>query len=203
VKWKSEFHSIDIGHIARKDYDDLRPGGLIVDKARKESIMPVHLGLTANVLLVLVAALSACATTAGSDSAAKEQVAAATRAWIDAMGSHDQERVLALYDPEAVLWGTTSPAIRDNSASIREYFNFLRTAPPYYKGVLGEQRIRFYGDMAINTGTYTFTGPALDAAGKPISRPARFSFVYRNRDGRWLIVDHHSSAVPAPKPAPK
>jgi hypothetical protein len=28
--------------------------------------------------------------------------------------------------------------------------------------------------------------------------PARFSFVYRNRDGRWLIVDHHSSAIPAP-----
>ena len=166
--------------------------------------MPVHSGLISkSVLLVLVALLSACATTAGGDSAAREQVAAATRAWIDAMGSHDQERVLALYDPEAVLWGTTSPTIRDNPASIREYFNFLRTAPPYYKGVLGEQRIRVSGDMAINSGTYTFIGPAVDAAGKPISRPARFSFVYRNRDGRWLIVDHHSSAVPAPKPAPK
>ena len=165
--------------------------------------MPIRSGLIAkSVLLVLVAALPACATTAGSESSAKEQVAAATQAWIDAMGSHDQERVLALYDPEAVLWGTTSPTIRDNPASIREYFNFLRTAPPYYKGVLGEQRIRLSGDMAINTGTYTFIGPALDAAGKPISRPARFSFVYRKRDGRWLIVDHHSSAVPAPKPAP-
>jgi len=166
--------------------------------------MPSHSGLIArNVLFVLVAVLSACATTTGSDSAAKEKVAAATRAWIDAMGSHDQERVLALYDPQAVLWGTTSPSIRDNPASIREYFSFLPSAPPYYKGILGEQHIRVYGDMAINTGTYTFIGPALDAAGKPVSRPARFSFVYRNRDGRWLIVDHHSSAVPAPKPAPK
>ena len=155
------------------------------------------------VLLLVVAALSACATTAVGDSAAKEQVAAATRAWIDAMGAHDQERVVALYDPEAVLWGTTSPTIRDNPAAIRDYFDFLRTAPPHYKGVLGEQRIRVYGDVAINTGTYTFVGPAVDAAGKPISRPGRFSFVYRNRDGRWLIVDHHSSAVPAPKPAPK
>jgi hypothetical protein len=117
------------------------------------------------------------------------------------MSSHDQDRVVALYDPGAVLWGTTSPQLRDNPASVRDYFNFLRTAPPYYKGVLGEQRIRVYGDVAINTGTYTFIGPALDAAGNPISRPARFSFVYRNRDGRWLIVDHHSSAVPAP-PAP-
>ena len=166
--------------------------------------MAVHSGLIAkNALLVLVTVLSACATTTGGDNVAKEQVAAATRAWIDAMGSHDQERVLALYDPEAVLWGTTSPAIRDTPASIREYFDFLRTAPSYYKGVLGEQRIRVYGDMAISTGTYTFVGPALDAAGNPVSRPARFSFVYRNRDERWLIVDHHSSAVPAPKPTPK
>jgi gluconolactonase len=30
------------------------------------------------------------------------------------------------------------------------------------------------------------------------SLPARHSFVYRNRDGNWLIVDHHSSAMPAP-----
>ena len=154
-----------------------------------------------SVLFVLVAVLSACATTGGDGGNAKQQVAAATRAWIDAMGSHDPERVLALYDPEAVLWGTTSPTIRDNPASRSDYFKFLTNAPPYYKGVLGEQRIRVYGDVAINTGTYTFIGPALDAAGKPISRPARFSFVYRNRDGRWLIVDHHSSAVPAPKPA--
>lgn len=148
-------------------------------------------------LFVLVALLSGCATTAGDGSAAKEQVAAATRAWIDAMGAHDPERVLALYDAEAVLWGTTSPMLRDNLASRRDYFKFLHTAPPYYKGVLGEQRIRVYGDIAINTGTYTFIGPARDAEGKPISRRARFSFVYRNRDGRWLIVDHHSSAVPA------
>jgi len=149
--------------------------------------------------VLLLALLSACATsTGGGGTGEKDQVAAATQAWIDAMGSHDPERVVGLYAPEAVLWGTTSPALRDNPATVRDYFNFLRTAPPYYKGVLGEQRIRVYGDLAINTGTYTFIGPARDAAGKPISRPARFSFVYRNRDGRWLIVDHHSSAVPLP-----
>ena len=132
--------------------------------------------------------------------ASKEDVAAATQAWADAMTSHDIDRVLALYDSEAVLWGTRSPTLRDTPPALREYFNILRTVPPSYKAVLGEQRIRIYGDIAINTGTYTFSEVR---DGKEIVRPARFSFVYRNSGGRWLIVDHHSSAVPAPPAPPK
>ena len=124
----------------------------------------------------------------------KEDVGAATQAWIDGMNSHNAERVVALYDAEAVLWGTRSSALRDTPATVRDYFKILQTVPSSYKVVLGEQRIRIYGDIAINTGTYAFSE---DRDGKPITRPARFSFVYRNRDGRWLIVDHHSSAVPA------
>ena len=33
-----------------------------------------------------------------------------------------------------------------------------------------------------------------------LSRPARFRFVYWIRDGGSLIVDLHSSVVPAPSP---
>ena len=124
----------------------------------------------------------------------KEDVGAATQAWIDAMNSHNAERVVALYDGEAVLWGTRSSTLRDSPTTVRDYFKVLQTVPPSYKVVLGEQRIRIYGDTALNTGTYTFSE---DRDGKTITRPARFSFVYRNRDGRWMIVDHHSSAVPA------
>ena len=124
----------------------------------------------------------------------KEDVSAATQAWIDGMNSHNAELVVALYDAEAVLWGTRSSTLRDTPATVRDYFKILQTVPPSYKVVLAEQRVRIYGDIAINTGTYTFSE---DRDGKPITRPARFSFVYRNRDGRWLIVDHHSSAVPA------
>jgi uncharacterized protein (TIGR02246 family) len=123
----------------------------------------------------------------------KEEVGAATQSWIDGMNRHDAERVVALYDPEAVLWGTRSATLRDTPAAVRGYFEILKTVPPSYKVVLGEQRIRIYGDIAINSGTYTFSE---DRDGKTIARPSRFSFVYRNHSGRWLIVDHHSSAVP-------
>ena len=124
----------------------------------------------------------------------KEDVGAATQAWIDGMNSHNPERVVALYDAGAVLWGTRSSTLRDTPATVRDYFKVLQTVPASYKVVLGEQRIRIYGDIAINTGTYTFSE---DRDDKPVTRPTRFSFVYRNHDGRWLIVDHHSSAVPA------
>ncbi len=86
----------------------------------------------------------------------KEDVSAATQAWIDGMNSHNAERVVALYDPEAVLWGTRSSTLRDNPATVGDYFKILRTVPPTYNVVLGEQRIRVYGEIAINAGTYTF-----------------------------------------------
>jgi len=125
----------------------------------------------------------------------REDVAAATQAWIDAMNSREPNRVVALYDPNAVLWGTVSPTIRDTPDAVRDYFRGLPSFPPEFKDVLGEQRIRIYDETAINSGTYTFSSVR---DGKPTSLPARFSFVYRNPGGRWLIVDHHSSAVPAP-----
>jgi uncharacterized protein (TIGR02246 family) len=147
--------------------------------------------------LLTAVLLFGCQTMQSTD-AKKAEIMAATKAWSDAMSSHDAPRVVALYDSEAVLWGTRSPTLRDTPATVADYFNILRKVPPSYKAVLGEQRIRIYGDIAINTGTYTFS--QLED-GKEIKRPARFSFVYRNRNGRWLIVDHHSSAVPAaPKP---
>ena len=59
--------------------------------------------------------------------------------------------------------------------------------------IFGEQYIRVYGDVAINSDDYTFTDVR---DGTPVTTPARFSVVFANRAGTWLIVDHHSSRVP-------
>jgi uncharacterized protein (TIGR02246 family) len=124
----------------------------------------------------------------------KEDVAAATQAWVDAFGNRNLDQVVALYDAEAVLWGTVEQKIRDNPAAISDYFKLLSSLTQA-KVVVGEQRIRVYGDTAINTGYYTFT---LERDGQPRTFPARFSFTYHKRDGRWMIVDHHSSMLPQP-----
>lgn len=143
--------------------------------------------------LAVAVLLAGCQTMQAPDTA-KRDVAAVTQSWIDGMTRHDIDRVVALYDSDAVLWGTRSAALRDTPAAVRDYFGILRTVPPSYKVTLGEQRIRVYGNTAIDTGTYTFSELH---DGKEVLRPSRFSMVFRHHDdGRWMIVDHHSSAVP-------
>ena len=123
----------------------------------------------------------------------KEDVAAATAKWAALFTDDNPDPILALYDTEAVMWGTLSPARRDNPAAIRDYFEKAFKALPGHKVAFGDQLIRVYGNTAINTGYYTFS---FVKDGKPTSLPARYSFVYVKRNGAWKIVDHHSSKMP-------
>jgi len=119
---------------------------------------------------------------------AKDQVAAATAAWAAAFNSREPARVIALYGAEAILWGTTSKTIATTPAAVAEYFNDMPKFPNV-RVAWGEQHIRVFGDLAVNTGYYTFTFPKGEL-------PARYTLVFKYRDGKWLIVEHHSSRVP-------
>ena len=50
----------------------------------------------------------------------KDDVAAATAAWAQALGEDDPEKVLPLYSSDAVLWGTISPKLRSDPAAVRD-----------------------------------------------------------------------------------
>ena len=127
----------------------------------------------------------------------KADVAAATLAWGQALGDDDPEKVLPFYSDDAVLWGTLSPTVRSDRSALRDYFVTAFKVLPGLKVAFGDQLIRVYGDTAVNTGYYTFSY-VQDGAAK--SLPARYSFTYVKSGERWLIVDHHSSAMP---PAPR
>lgn len=143
-------------------------------------------------VILLVACLLSSTAAARRKPSAKEEVAAATAAWVAALNSREPARITALYDPEAVFWGTTSKTIRATPVEVAAYF---KTAPqrPTVRCTLGEQHIRIFSEMAINSGYYTFSEVR---DGKPTTTPARFTFVFRKRGGKWLIVDHHSSRMP-------
>ena len=125
----------------------------------------------------------------------KTEVAAAASAWGQAIGGGDLEKVLALYADDAVLWGTLSPTVRSNRAALQDYFVGAFKVLPNLKVAFGDQLIRVYGNAAINTGYYTFS---YGRDGEAKTLPARYSFTYVKNGERWLIVDHHSSAMPAP-----
>jgi hypothetical protein len=105
--------------------------------------------------------------------------------------------VLPFYANDAVLWGTLPPTVRADRGALGDYFVTAFKALPGLKVSFGEQLIRVYGTTAVNTGYYTFS---YVQNGEPKTLPARYSFTYVQIGDRWLIVDHHSSAVP---PTPK
>ena len=145
-------------------------------------------------LIALSLLLASCAAMNDESSkAARQEIANATQAWVNAYDSRTTSRIVAQYAPDAVFWGTTSRTIRNNPATITDYFANVSNTPNN-RVVIGEQNIRIYGDIGLNSGTYTFNGVLPD--GKPVPTAARFTFVFRKAEGRWLIVDHHSSRIP-------
>jgi len=122
-------------------------------------------------------------------------VRAATEAWIAAFNRCDTPAICALYDPQAVLWGTTAAELITTPQGIATYFDAVFALRPAPHMALVDVLPRVFGDAAVSTGRYTlmlFPAPHLREV------PARFSFTWRRTAGVWRIVDHHSSAMPAP-----
>ncbi|HAO26141.1 MULTISPECIES: SgcJ/EcaC family oxidoreductase [unclassified Methylophaga] len=112
--------------------------------------------------------------------------------WNNALQTGDSATVTAYYANDAVLLPTLSNTIRTDHDGIRDYFDYFLVLQP--NGRIDKQHISINGNVAINTGIYTFTLTKQEHEKKV---QARYSFVYeRQNDGEWLIVNHHSSAMP-------
>jgi uncharacterized protein (TIGR02246 family) len=122
----------------------------------------------------------------------KEDVAAVTLKWAQALGEDDPDKVLPFYSDDAVFWGTLSPTLRADRAALRDYFVTAFKVLPGLKVAFGDQLIRVYDTAAVNTGYYTFS---FVKDGETKSLPARYSFTYVKRSDDWLIVDHHSDVA--------
>jgi len=145
-----------------------------------------------------IRALLACTVLAGAmlSTAAmaddRADVEAATGRWIDAFNRKSVSGIVALYAPDAALFGTSSPVLRDSPALVLDYFKDL---PALGDAVITieDRRVQVFGDIAVSTGFYT---RAARQNGETVRNPARFTFVYQKRNGEWLIINHHSSALP-------
>lgn len=108
--------------------------------------------------------------------------------WNAALQIGDPGRVAEMYAADAILLPTISNKVRHDHEEIRDYFELFLAKGP--KGVIDEANVRVFGDLAINSGLYTFSF----ADGSVVA--ARFTFVYRRSGDQWLIVEHHSSRMP-------
>lgn len=144
------------------------------------------------ILLLATLAPSTGAQAAREPESVVAEVDAATAQWISAFNRKSTADIVALYAADAVFFGTSSPVLRDRPQLVQEYFSTLPSLGDSTIS-LGDHRVQVFGDLAVSTGFYTRIATE---QGRTVSSPARFTFVYAKRDGRWLIVNHHSSALP-------
>jgi hypothetical protein len=119
-------------------------------------------------------------------------VDATTQQWVAAFNRKSAADLVALYAPDAILFGTSSPVLRDTPDKVRDYFKSIADLGDATI-TLGEHRVQVFGAVAVSTGFYTRSS---SQSGAVVKNPARFTFVYQHRAGKWVIVTHHSSAVP-------
>ncbi len=143
-------------------------------------------------LLVTSCANSAATTPDPEPQPTTDQIKALFADWNAALATGDPQKVADRYAPNAVLLPTVSNQVRSTRAEIVDYFeHFLQNKP---QGTILDSHVAVLdADDAIDAGTYRF---ALSKDGKASTVDARYTFVYEKVDGRWLIVNHHSSAMP-------
>jgi uncharacterized protein (TIGR02246 family) len=119
-----------------------------------------------------------------------QEIRAQFTGWNRALATLDANKVADRYAPDAVLLPTVSNQVRTDRAGIVDYFeHFLENHP---QGTILKSHVKFLNrNAAIDTGTYRFS---LDGGERTVD--ARYTFVYERIGGKWLIVNHHSSAMP-------
>jgi len=121
----------------------------------------------------------------------KQEIASLFDRWNASLQTGKPDEVAKNYAADGILIPTVSNKVRHNHAEISDYFvHFLELKP---KGKIDEQNIRIFGDIAIDSGLYTFD---VIKEGKPTEVKGRYTFVYKKINDKWLIIEHHSSALP-------
>ncbi|MFC4605720.1 SgcJ/EcaC family oxidoreductase [Rhodococcus kronopolitis] len=146
----------------------------------------------AAVTAVPLAVVTACSNPAPEARPSPDEITGLFTEWNDALATGNPDTVAALYAPDAVLIPTVSDEVRTDHTGIVDYFTgFLPSRP---SAVIEQSVVTVLdADAAIDAGVYRFTLHENDV---PKTVDARFTFVYQKQDGKWLIVNHHSSEMP-------
>ncbi|MCX4882437.1 MULTISPECIES: SgcJ/EcaC family oxidoreductase [unclassified Streptomyces] len=150
--------------------------------------------------LVTLGTVGTIAATAGPEHAAKPtktQIAGLFDTWNKALQTGDSDKVADLYARDATLLPTVSNEVRTDRAGIVDYFDHFLANKPV--GTKIETIVNVLdSNSAIDTGVYEFTLTDHDTGRKRVVE-ARYTYTYEKIDGKWKIVNHHSSVMPEKK----
>jgi len=122
-------------------------------------------------------------------SAGEADIAALFDRWNRSLQTGDPHQVVANYAERSILLPTLSNKPRLTAAEKEDYFHHFLAKRP--SGKIDLRQIDISGDMAVDSGLYTFT---FAETGEVVS--GRYTFVYQWDGRQWLIVSHHSSVMP-------
>jgi uncharacterized protein (TIGR02246 family) len=157
----------------------------------------IRAALVTATALVTAATVTAGISAAGAEESKKpteKQIAALFDGWNAALRTGDPEKVADRYAKDAVLLPTLSNKVRTDRAGIVDYMEHFLQNKPVGKKV--ETHIDVLDDnSALDAGVYRFTLTDHETGKKRVVE-ARYTYEYEKRGGKWLIVNHHSSAMP-------
>ena len=99
--------------------------------------------------------LTAITTVALALNPADENIMKKSDQWAQAIAGRDANKIVALYDKDALLYATFANYI-DTQVGLLNYFKKL-TKHKDLKVTFSKQNIRVFGDVALNSGLYEFT----------------------------------------------
>jgi uncharacterized protein (TIGR02246 family) len=150
-------------------------------------------------LLLLLSLLSACG---GKNQAQRDPVsdrqqveAAGRRVW-DALNRNDPAALLAEYADDAIIFPDGMPMVR-GKADVAKYLGGIFAAVTFrdVTGTLVD--IRVGGDLAVETGTITWT--LVRAGGAPTNDRVKYIHVWqRTQAGAWKVIRYFANSDVAP-----
>ena len=122
----------------------------------------------------------------------EDEIELALTNWLNTLADGNAVAMTDLYLENGVLLGTLAKEIKQGHEQLQQYFEmFLKKSPI---GSVDSFILQNFGDVCISDGTYTFE---IDGeGGNRESVAARYTYVWKKENKKWMIATHHSSVNP-------
>jgi len=143
--------------------------------------------------MLLACALAAMLAPAAAKAGPADDANALLDRWVAAFNANDPKAITALYTPDAILLGTSSPVISQGTDQIFQYFARLPNSGTQVR-ISERHMLVLDDDSVIVAGFYDYE---LVQGGRAVLAPARFTMVMVKHGDQWLIAHEHSSQRPS------